>query len=539
MAINFTPKLGQLLVKNKLITQGQLQQALDEQKLTKDKLGRILINLGYVSEETVIKLLQEQLGIPWVTIPQRVPAAVLGLIKEQMMRRHKVFPIKRDGHLLTVAMADPLDWLAIDELQQMTRLQIKPVLAGEQQIEVAINSHFEVMQLEKEVRKSKVFYQSEGLKEDPPVVKLVSSIIHQAIADRASDIHIEPQQDGVLVRERVDGLLREMMSLPLEILQPIVSRVKILSQLDIAIKLLPQEGRLVFNHYDEAVDLRISTMPTVFGEKVVLRILQKNKELQNINQLGFSDINIRILRRLIKSAYGMIVITGPTGSGKTTTLYAILNELKSPEVNIITIEDPVEYTIKGINQIQVNNKVGLSFAVGLRSILRQDPDIIMIGEIRDRETAEIAIRAASTGHLVLCTLHTNNAADAVTRLIDMGIEAYLVASSLIGVINQRLVRKICPHCSTTTQPKGDRSLAPGIKCSYCRNTGYSGRMGIQEVLLVSQKIKDIITPQITASQINNAAIKEGLVPIKEDGLQKALAGLTTLEEVERVMYAPD
>jgi type IV pilus assembly protein PilB len=530
--LSYSKKLGQMLLEKNLVTAGQLTEALNEQQSTGEKLGRILTKLGYISEIDIVNLLEQQLNIPKVTIPVEVPAKVLELIPEQMMRRHKLFPIKQKTQILTVAMVDPVNVVALDELQQTTKLKIRPVLASEHEIDTAIARHFEVKHYTNELREHQSNYETDSDNE-APIVRMVNTIINQAINDRASDIHIEPQTDGVLVRVRVDGLLRELMLLPLDIRESIISRVKILAQLDISIKMLPQDGRMVYKHPAGDVDLRISTIPTVAGEKVVIRILKKQQELLNIYNLGFSPGNLTLLRKIIFSTHGMILITGPTGSGKTTTLYAILNELKTPAKNIITIEDPVEYTISGVNQIQVNNKTNLTFAIGLRAILRQDPDIIMVGEIRDRETAAVAVRAANTGHLVLSTMHTNDSADALTRLLDMGVEHYLIASGVIGVISQRLVRKLCDHCK---QPAAGK-LYQAKGCNQCWNTGYLGRIGIHEVMIADKQIRSLINKQISANEIKQVSMENGLIPIKEDGINKAEQALTTMAEVLRVTYS--
>ncbi|MBO8137643.1 MAG: type II/IV secretion system protein [Desulfotomaculum sp.] len=532
-------KLGRLLLASNIITPEQLDLALSEQRKNGGKLGQVLVKLQFISELDLINVLERKLHIPRAVIPPRVPEEVLHLISEVFMRRYKVFPIKTEGRELTVAMADPLNMVVIDELRQMTRKEIKPVLALEQQITAAVTRHFEVLQLEQELSQQDQKHEdanafSSNLEgEESAVIRLVNSILNQGIADRASDIHIEPQDDCVLVRERVDGILKVMMFLPKGVLNSLVSRVKIMADLDIAVKRLPQDGRIQLSDRDKKIDLRISTMPTIFGEKIVIRILQKNSELIDINQLGFSDYNFRTFKNIIRSTSGMVLITGPTGSGKTTTLYAVLSELNSPAKNIISVEDPVEYVIKGINQIQVNKKAGLTFAVGLKYILRQDPDVIMVGEIRDSETAKIAVRAASTGHLVLSTMHTSDAAEALTRLVDMGIEPYLVASSVVAVIAQRLVRKICFHCAETY----NGSYSRGRGCSLCGNSGYMGRMGIHEILVVDHQIKELINNKADSKRIKRLGIKNGMVPLKEDGLLKARQCQTTPDEIFKAAYS--
>ncbi|HOV79808.1 MAG TPA: GspE/PulE family protein [Bacillota bacterium] len=383
-----------------------------------------------------------------------------------------------------------------------------------------------------------------------PVVKLVNSIIACAVEENASDIHIEPAENGMRIRYRIDGLLREIVNLPEKAKQPLISRLKILSNMDIAEKRKPQDGRFHVKYRNVTVDLRVSTMPNIFGEKAVIRLLDKSSRFMEINQLGFSKKNHEAFMNILKHSHGMLLLTGPTGCGKTTTLYAALNEMNSLDKNIVTIEDPVEYILEGVSQTQVHPKAGLTFAVGLRSILRQDPDVIMVGEIRDAETAEIAMRAASTGHLVLTTLHTNDAAGALTRLIDMGVEPFLVASSVLGVVAQRLVRVICPHCKEPCEPPGGAEeraflsaaggataiLYRGKGCTYCGHTGYRGRTGIHEIVTVTKKIRELIHGKRSSDEIKEQAVREGAITLKRDGLEKVLKGLTTVEEVMRVAY---
>ncbi|MDW7673454.1 MAG: GspE/PulE family protein, partial [Bacillota bacterium] len=386
--------------------------------------------------------------------------------------------------------------------------------------------------------------------DEAPIVKAVNAIIQQAVQEKASDIHIEPAETKVRVRCRIDGILQELISLPKQTHGPLVSRIKILASMDIAEKRLPQDGRIQIKAGSQQIDLRISTMPTIYGEKVVIRLLDKSNALFTISQLGMQPEVQQVFENILKQTYGIILVTGPTGSGKTTTLYASINQLNDSEKNIITIEDPVEYVLSGINQVQVNQKVGMTFASGLRSILRQDPDIIMLGEIRDVETAEIAIRAATTGHVVLSTLHTNDAAGTVTRLIDMGIEPFMVASSLVGVVSQRLVRKICLECKTSYKlPPFDPwriyleadhneeiTLYKGRGCGSCNNTGYKGRIAIQEVMPINNNLRTLITNKRSQAEIKEEAISQGVYTLKNDGVKKALAGITTLSEVMRVVY---
>lgn len=385
---------------------------------------------------------------------------------------------------------------------------------------------------------------------ESPVIKLVDSIILQAVNENASDIHVEPFEGGLRIRYRIDGMLREVMTVPKKTGQPLISRLKILSNMDIAEKRKPQDGRFHIQYKNNIVDLRVSTLPNIFGEKAVIRLLDKNNNLLKVNQLGFDEKNYKAFKNILKYSNGMLLVTGPTGCGKTTTLYAVLNEINSREKNIVTIEDPVEYVLEGINQTQVHSKAGLTFALGLRSILRQDPDVIMVGEIRDKETAEIAVRSATTGHLVLSTLHTNDAAGAITRLIDMGIEPFLVASSVLGVVAQRLVRLICPKCKKSYELSNNAKqrmymgiaddipvvLSYGEGCQYCGQTGYRGRTGIYEVMPVTKKIRELINKKSSADLIKAQAVRDGMITLKDDGINKALEGLTTIDEVMRVAY---
>ncbi|MFZ5688127.1 MAG: GspE/PulE family protein [Bacillota bacterium] len=557
-------RLGELLVDSGLITQAQLQEALKLQKQTGDRLGRVLISHGFVTEQDIINVLEFQLGISQVELHGiTLDPEVVKMVPEHLVRRHKAIPVKRSGNILLVAMVDPLNVLAIDDFRLASGCEIEPAISTEKEIDQAIQKYYGIQGLEEvsaveegaaavEIGEKFNLDADSGLG-GAPVVRVVNSMIQQAVQARASDIHVEPLGDRVRVRFRVDGLLRDMMSLPKGSHPSIISRIKIMADMDIAEKRLPQDGRVQIRASNRQVDLRVSSMPTIFGEKIVIRILDKSARLVSLEDLGFSEAVLHRYRNLIKFAYGMILVTGPTGSGKTTTLYATLNEISSIDKNIITIEDPVEYILEGINQTQVHVKSGLTFAVGLRSILRQDPDVIMVGEIRDAETADIAVRAATTGHLVLSTLHTNDAAGAVTRLIDTGVEPFLVASSVIGVVAQRLVRKICPHCKASYQLPPDSphrvfigvdanaaiSLYKGQGCRQCEYTGYRGRLAIQEVLAVSAQLRSLILEKASSEELKNQAVSEGMKTLKEDGIIKALEGLTTIEEVIRVAYADE
>ncbi|MBI4715940.1 MAG: type II/IV secretion system protein, partial [Nitrospirae bacterium] len=458
---------------------------------------------------------------------------------------------------VTVAMVDPLNIFALDDLQRMTGLEALTVVSTEQDVVRAIDRYYGVTaSMEEVVREHGLRTASEreeipavGLEtavEDTPVVRLVNMVIHQAVRAGASDIHVEPDPDVLRVRYRVDGILREVMAPPKTLHPGVVSRIKIMSNLDISEKRVPQDGRVQLKVGEKEIDLRVSTLPTIFGEKVVMRILDKSGILLGLEEMALAPEVLGRVRKYIRRPHGLILVTGPTGSGKTTTLYAALNEINSPEKNLVTIEDPVEYQIKGINQIPVNTAVGVTFASGLRSILRQDPDVVMVGEIRDAETATIAIQAALTGHLVFSTLHTNDAPGAVARLVDMGVEPFLAASSLMMVLAQRLVRKVCPRCRKPLDPDPDllrelgitrtpeMTFVEGEGCQDCRGLGYSGRIGVYELLEVDETIRKLIVGRVSSGEIRSAALKSGFIPLREDGFRKASRGMTTLEEVLRV-----
>lgn len=556
-AIPKTPKklLGEQLVGRGIITKEQLWEALRVQSRTGELLGNILLKLGMASEEVI----REILGVQQNKLDNLDPD-LLKTVPQQMVRRYKVLPLKMEGNSLTVAMADPMNVLAIDDLRLLTGCEIEPVQAGLRDIEAAIQKHFGIPGVDKIFEEFDLLagrQESEAVKieeevvDEAPIARLVNSIFLQAIGQNASDIHIEPQEHQVRVRYRIDGMLREVMTLPKKICSAVISRVKIIANMDIAEKRIPQDGRIQIKFGIREIDVRVSSLPAIYGEKIVTRLLDKGSmRSYKIERIGFEPFNLKRFINALKSSYGMILITGPTGSGKTTTLYASLNEISTVEKNVVTVEDPVEYILEGINQTQVNTKAGMTFAVGLRAILRQDPDIIMVGEIRDGETAEIAVKAATTGHLVLSTLHTNDAAGALTRLVDMGIEPFLVASSVMAVVSQRLTRLICPKCRRAYELAADApertfigvgtdepvTLYKGAGCENCGNIGYRGRLAIQEVLPITTGLRPLIVRNAPSDEIKQKALEEGMISLKMDGIQKALKGLTTIEEVMRVVY---
>lgn len=551
-------RLGEMLIEAGKITPDQLEIALAAQKRSGERLGRVLIKLGTITETVLLEVLVQALGIPLIDLSATPPdKEAARLIPLSLAERHCVIPIRKKGNRLTVAMADPTNFFAIDDLRMVTQCEIEPVMTMEADILKAIQQTYTVSDLvEKSVsqlQKDEPLFASElETSEDAPVINIVNSLISQAVKNGASDIHLEPLEKGLRVRFRIDGVLREVTSFPKHTQGAIISRVKIISNMDIAEKRTPQDGRIQVTEEDRPIDIRVSSLPTIYGEKIVLRILDQKSAILAVDSLGFSPDNLEKYKNMYRYSYGMILITGPTGSGKTTTLHSTLNELNTVAKNIITIEDPVEYRLEGINQVQVNNKAGMTFANGLRSILRQDPNIIMVGEIRDKETAEIAIRAALTGHLVLSTMHTNDAAGAVSRLTDMGIEPFLVASAVLGCVAQRLVRRICPECRTAYIPDVNSPeclmldgvdseqvcsmVYKGTGCIHCGNTGYRGRVAIHEVMPMTPRLRDLTVHHYSTAEIQRAAIEEGMQTMQKDGFDKALKGLTTVSEVIRVAY---
>lgn len=562
----FTNKrIGDILIEQGLITPQQLKEALESQKNgNKKRLGEIFVETGVITREVLYDILQYVYETEYVDLSDYViDPEVISLIPEKVASQFKLIPISKSDDELIIAMANPLDVYAIDFVRGHTKIKkIKSLLAPEEDILNTINSYYELGEYEdiierlgtevvfKEDEEEEDSNKLEAISKEAPIIQLVNILIVQGVKDRASDIHIEPNEKGLLIRFRIDGMLHDVRTLPNTIKSAIISRIKILAKMDIAERRLPQDGRFQVKFGTREVDLRVSTIPTVFGEKVVLRLLDKSKGLIKLEQLGFIPEQLEEFKSIISKSYGIILLTGPTGSGKTTTLYAALNQVNSKDKNIITVEDPVEYKLSRINQIQIMPKINLTFANTLRSILRQDPDIIMVGEIRDAETAQIAVQAALTGHLVLSTLHTNDAASAITRLIDMDVETFLISSSVIGVIAQRLVRVICEKCKEEYIPgkdvlsgldikansNGDDKikLYRGTGCSLCKNTGYYGRTSIYELIVLDEEIKSLIISKASSNIIKDAAIKKGMKTLKDNGLEKALQGITTIEEVLRV-----
>lgn len=544
-------RLGDLLVENGLITHDQLQEALAD-KEEGQKLGNVLIKKGYITEQQLIEVLEFQLGIPHVSLFQYpIDINLVNLVPKEFARRKSLVPLKKSGDRLFVAMADPMDYTSIDDLRLRTGFQIETVIATKEDIQRTINRYYESDDSYNidEIGKLNPIIQEEVEQisdEDAPIVKLVNQLLLNAVQQRASDIHIDPQENKVLVRYRVDGVLKTERTLSKNTQNVLIARIKIMSKLDITESRVPQDGRIKRTIDFHPVDLRISTLPTVYGEKIVMRILDLGSTLTDINKLSLNKLNHQRFIELIERPNGIILITGPTGSGKSTALYAALNHLNHEGTNIITVEDPVEYQLEGINQVQVNTNVGMTFARGLRAILRQDPNIIMVGEIRDQETAEIAIRSSLTGHLVLSTIHTNDAISTITRLVDMGIEPFLVASSLAGILSQRLVRRVCRDCAETVVPtKSELQLferrgmkidkvVRGRGCGRCNMTGYKGRLAVHELLVIDEKIRRMIMDQEAVSKIREQAIRNQMIFLLDDGLLKVKQGLTTTEEILKI-----
>jgi type II secretion system protein E len=552
--------LGQLLVTQEAITQGQLDQALAEQRRQNNakRIGEVLVSMRFISEQTLLSALAQQIGCPVVDLNVSPPDQdALEIVPSEFARRHLVLPLRQTDHTLTVAMADPLDIQSIDDLRLLTGYNIETVIASPAEIRRASEQFYMHQMLQGAQEQEQAVVEDEGvdvgdllkMAREELVIQMVNLILNQAVQDRASDIHIEPFERELRVRYRIDGVLHEVNSPPKKYHAAIISRVKILSDMNIAERRLPQDGRMRIRQSGRQIDLRVSTVPTLYGESGVLRILDKQTAMLGLTQLGMHGVMFDRFRRLIQEPHGIILVTGPTGSGKTTTLYAALNEIYSEEKKIITIEDPVEYQLNGVNQIQVHPQIDLTFANGLRSIVRQDPDIIMVGEIRDAETVEIAVHAALTGHLVLSTLHTNDAAGAVNRLLDMGAEPYLIASSLIGVIAQRLVRINCPRCKQPIEEKAvalgevgitpdmleGRSLLAGPGCPECRGVGFRGRSGVYEMLTVDDTMRQMIVRREASSVVKQYAIaNQDMTTLLQDGRRRILSGETTIKEVLRV-----
>lgn len=548
-------RLGDLLKEFNFITEEKLNEAYQKLQKTDKSFSEFLVDSGYINEEDLITVMEIQLGVERVDMSDYDLGPQLSqYIPENIARHYGVVPLVKDGDILKVAMAEPNDIIAIDDMEMVSNLKIRPYISSRKEIKRAQGLIYTLMEHDHDdLIEGLAEYQDEEpaldeikkMVEDAPIVRLTNIIITQAIQMSASDIHIEPHAKEVKVRYRIDGVLRENMIAPKYSQAALISRLKIMADLDITKRKVPQDGRIKLNYNGLEVDMRVSTLPTIYGESVVIRILNKEESLLDINKLGLSEDNLSKFKNIIYNPFGIILVTGPTGSGKSTTLFAVLNELNSPEKKLITIEDPVEYQMKGVNQVQVNSKQGLTFGGALRSILRQDPDIVMVGEIRDEETAQIAVRAALTGHLVLSTLHTNDSVSTITRLLDMGIPSYLLAATLRGVVAQRLVRRLCDNCKEVYTPSiEERAILgpdgyqkvyyPG-QCNRCTSTGYKGRLAVHEVLLIDSEIEKMIAENESEQDIKNKAIEKGMKTLKQDAGIKVIEGLTSFSEMARIV----
>jgi type IV pilus assembly protein PilB len=564
-------RLGDLLVKEKIITPEQLEQATKAQKESNSRLGSALVKLGFLTDEDVTNFLSRQYGVPAINLSYfEIDPIVVKLIPFETAKRYQILPLSRVGSSLTIAMVDPTNVFAMDDIKFMTGFNIEPVVASESSIQAGIDKAYgatkdedlaTVMQSMSEMNESDVEVQAEEEQmqlaeleraaDEAPVVKLVNVVLGDAVKRGASDIHIEPYEKEFRVRFRIDGILQSIMAPPMKLKDAITSRLKIMAKLDISEKRLPQDGRIMLKMNvggrKKQLDFRVSTLPTLWGEKIVLRLLDKENLRLDMTKLGFEPESLVKFEKAILKPYGMVLVTGPTGSGKTNTLYSAISRLNQPDTNIMTAEDPVEFQLGGVNQVQMKEQIGLNFAAALRSFLRQDPNIILVGEIRDFETAEIAIKAALTGHLVLSTLHTNGAPETITRLMNMGIEPFLVATSVHLICAQRLVRRICKECiepmevpvqtliegGFTPEEAKTVKIQKGKGCGVCNNTGYKGRCGLYEVMEVDDEIRELVLVGASALELKKKAIERGMITLRRSGLTKVAAGMTTLEEVAR------
>ncbi len=553
--------IGRHLLQSGEITENQLEDALAEQKLNEEQgkkklLGQILVEMGYCTEESITRAVATKAGVPYLSLNSiTLDEAALSLVTPEIARRYQALPLFFEDNRLVVAMKYPTDIIAIDDLRILTGHDIKPVFVSDTELKSA-QERFSIQELNVEQTSEEEEYAEDVLTTDDsiqkPAVQLTNRLINQSVRSEASDVHIEPLEKSSRVRFRIDGVLHDMMHPSRQLHPSLVTRIKVMASMDIAERRIPQDGRITMKVEDKTIDVRVASLPTAYGEKLTMRLLDRGARLISLEDLGFPGKNLLSYRRIMKLPYGFILVTGPTGSGKSTTLYATLLELNSVEKHIITLEDPIERRLDGINQVQVNLRAGMTFASGLRSILRNDPDIVMVGEIRDHETARISVESALTGHLVLSTLHTNDAAGAVTRLGDMGIEPYLTASSLVGVVAQRLMRVLCTNCKTAETLSREEilysvpdfplhvgeeavTLYRPVGCMRCNNTGYKGRLGVYELLLVSDNLQRLILNRSSTNEIKAAAVEEGMITLRQDGLQKVKEGHTSLEELLRVV----
>jgi len=556
-------RLGEYLIEQGIVSPEDLEEALEEQKRTGELLGQILVRKQFVRETQICEILSKLLGIEFLDLSGiTIPQEVISLVPENIVRNYYVIPVKKQNNVLTLAMSNPKDTFAIDEVKSACGLIIKPVISPHSQILTLIEKYYKVSDkvgdvlkiIKGEIENLDITVDEESITslkqiaEEAPIVKLVNTLITDSVKNRASDIHIEPMVKNCRVRCRIDGILHEVTNLSQQLYRPVVSRIKIMSNIDIAEKRIPQDGSFKMEYEGQIIDVRVSTFPTIYGEKVVMRLLVRQSRLKSLEELGFEPDQLAAFESMINKSCGIILVVGPTGSGKTTTLYSALEKINCKEKNIITIEDPVEYTLDGISQSQVNVKAGFNFPNSLRSMMRQDPDVILVGEIRDIETAQLAVRAALTGHLVFSTLHTNDSFGAVTRLVDMGIEPFLISSSLVCVLAQRLIRILCPKCKEPVprpadsiferfryNPKEKVNFFKANGCSFCLDTGYIGREGVFEILQITgDKMRNSISLGLDTDQLKKIAMESNFRTLKENGFRKAAKGITSLEEVLRV-----
>lgn len=563
-------KFGEILIEASIITPTQFVDILEKQKTRKIRLGQLVIEEGIATEEDIARALSNQVGFPFVEMKEmKIDPAALAIIDEDLAKRHMIIPCALSEDTLYIAMADPLSFSAIDDAAFRSGLKVSPVVATPSDIISSIERHYNIMdslagvveslgvdenlEIMSATRPISDVTELKKKGEAPPIIRTVNAIMTNAIRNRASDIHIEPTKKNLIIRDRVDGLLKKMLELPKWVQASVISRIKIMAELDIAEKRVPQDGRIRLRYSSEEIDLRVSTLPTRFGEKAVIRLLNNPESFKSMNSISLSKSDYKRIKEVVEMPQGVILVTGPTGSGKSTSLYAFLDHVRNEKINIVTLEDPIEYEMSGITQVQINDKAGLTFSKGLRSILRQDPDVIMVGELRDNETAEIAMKAAMTGHLVMCTLHTNDAVSSLSRLTDMGIPSYMVSSSLTAIVSQRLVRAICLECKESypasedelkkmeidTENKTKIHLYRGKGCDYCKGSGYFDRIGIYEILIMNRVLKELVDADRDTELIEASARASGMKLIWEDAKGKALAGLTTLEEIQRVVQRRD
>ncbi|HVL63535.1 MAG TPA: ATPase, T2SS/T4P/T4SS family [Actinomycetota bacterium] len=554
------PRLGEMLIAKGIISDEQLEEALREQQVTAERLGTILVTRGYVDEVDLVRTLAEHFGLEFIDLEERpIDPSAVQLVKESFARYHQLLPVGWENDRLLVAMVNPTNVFSLDDLRSVTGEDIRALMAEPNQLMRAIDrvwgaaeSDEAILRIEEEIGTEDI---NEALAsaqaEDAPVIQFVNQLITRAVNERASDIHLDPLEREMKVRFRIDGVLHEVMTVPRAAQAAVTSRVKIMAEINIAERRIPQDGRIALSVNGRSVSLRVATLPTAYGEAIVIRVLEESEGMRNLSEIGMSVAALKVFEAAIRRPWGSIVVTGPTGSGKSTTMYAALQELNSPTRNIITIEDPIEYRLAGVKQMQVNRKAGLTFASALRAILRSDPDIVMVGEMRDVETAKIAMEAALTGHLVITSLHTNDAASTPVRLLDMGIEPFMVTSAMSAIVAQRLCRRLCERCKQPFDPGADEALEDvlpewvfkqkgntffkAVGCNACSKTGYLGRMGIHEVMEMTEEIDQLLVAKATPRELQELAIEQGMVPLREDALRKAANGETSIDEVLRAI----